>query len=195
MRDSIANATPPKSTESRHWDFSVLIQIGHNSNLNLCGMTKVIWQIPQKILHPRNPSHPKTQISRYLVVQIQSGMLVWCQFVPRNLRFAIWGILVAYYFQWNLSHHGCIMWHITDLFGGCVCTQICYVVVLCTRRCVMWLSCAQICANETQMCCVVVTCTPYYHKNVFCGCYMHTSGICYAQHTWRMCYVINKYVM
>ena len=48
---------------------------------------------PPKLHHPQNPPNPETQISRYLTVQIQVQILVWIEFVPRNMSFWIWWIL------------------------------------------------------------------------------------------------------
>ena len=39
------------------------------------------------MLHPLDPPNRETQISRYLVVQIQIEILISCEFVPRNFGF------------------------------------------------------------------------------------------------------------
>ena len=53
---------------------------------------QVVWQFPLKMLHPRNPPNQESQIPWYLVVQIQSGFLVWFESVTRNLSFWTWWI-------------------------------------------------------------------------------------------------------
>ena len=45
-----------------------------------------------ELLHPHNPPNQEPQISRCLMVQIQIEILVWCEFVPRNLSFWIWWV-------------------------------------------------------------------------------------------------------
>jgi len=48
-----------------------------------------LWQFTLKMLHPLNPPNRETQISRYLVVQIEIEIVVLSEFVPQNMRFWI----------------------------------------------------------------------------------------------------------
>jgi len=47
-------------------------------------------QIPQKMLHPRNPPNRETQIPRYKFKVNQNPNLNLYREIPRNLSFSIW---------------------------------------------------------------------------------------------------------
>jgi len=52
-----------------------------------------IWQFPLKMLHPKNPPNPETQISWYKFrLFLFLHFILYCE-IPRNLSFSIWWIL------------------------------------------------------------------------------------------------------
>jgi len=76
-----------------------------------------IWQIPLKLLHPRNPPHPETQIPRYKFKWNQDLNLNLYREIPRNLSFWIDGI-------WGRSIFSgkCHRWHgMTLQWNGQMC--------------------------------------------------------------------------
>ena len=53
----------------------------------------ILWLFPLKMRHPRNPPNREIQFPWYLAVQIQIEILVWIEFVPRDLGVSILWIL------------------------------------------------------------------------------------------------------
>ena len=79
----------------------VLDPYAHNQYYMFSTRMFHVRQIPLKLLHNRNPPNPETQISRYLVVQIQIEMLFSFECVQRILSFWIWWIWGCSIFSGN----------------------------------------------------------------------------------------------
>ena len=82
---SLARASPNHATDNN------LIYISKVSPDHITD-NNLIWQVPKKMLQPRNLPNHKTQIPRHLAVQIQIECMVWLEFVPKSLSLAIWWI-------------------------------------------------------------------------------------------------------
>jgi len=65
--------------------------------------TRGVWSIPLKMLHPRSPPNPQTQIPRYKFKFNQHLNLNLYREIPRKLRFSKWRISDVQHFQWKQS--------------------------------------------------------------------------------------------
>ena len=196
MTDSTKDSTSPKSIASKNSGFSR--SCGTNSiwNVGLMSICTEEFKVCDLrdfggVLFPvESVTSRMYYVAHYRFVWwlcVHSNLLCCCFVHPQMCHVVVMctdlcksdtNVLCGCYMHTILSQK-CVLWllyaHVRNMLCATHMTnvlcdkQICHVIVLCTHKCVMWLFCAQICANITQMCSVVVMCT---HTNVL-----------YVQHT------------
>jgi len=121
--------------------------------------------------YPQNPPNLRTLISQYLAVQIRIEILVYFEFVPRNLSFWIWWISGLKHFQWKLSYVRVAQTHCPILRTPDVCVRVS--VCACVYACVYVPQTHCPFPWSTDVCVCLCVCASVFVRVCMCLCPTH----------------------